>query len=269
MHSMITAQDYAAYTSEDHQVWSILYERQMNLLPALASPAFFEGIRRCGFEQHRIANFSEVNAELKKYTGFEVIAVTGLVPDKGFFEHLALRHFPAAIWIRTMEELDYIEAPDMFHDIYGHVPLLSNEAFADFLEGLARIAVKYVYDPTLTEMLARIYWFTVEFGLIQEPLGLRIYGAGILSSVAESPYSLGPVPERRPFDPQTIMATSFHKDRFQDLYYVINSYEQLFESLPEIERCLASVEQILKEKPRATLSPNDELAAIFGVPVRA
>lgn len=232
---------YECYTADDFRVWQALFERQQLLLPGKAGEVFLQSVRMVGFKATEIPHFEAVNEILRARTGFELYAVPGIVADAEFFELLMERKFPATTWLRKPEQLDYIQEPDMFHDVFGHVPLLAVPAFADFLEGLATIAHPHAHNPLIVELIARIYWFTVEFGLLQEDEGLRIYGAGILSSVGETAYCLGSVPQRVPFDVQRIMATAFHKDRFQDTYFVVNSLEQLFGSLGEISRVVNAV----------------------------
>lgn len=232
-------QQYDEYTEEDFLVWKTLYDRQMELLPGLASPAFFEGTRAIEFESGRIPKFSEVNELLGNITGWNLVVVPGLIDNKPFFELLEAKKFPATTWFRKFEQLDYLQEPDMFHDVYGHVPLLSNHDFCGFLTGLSKIALRHIENPDVVELVSRIYWYTVEFGLIQEDEGLRIYGAGILSSPGESVYSLeSDVPERVPYDPLEIAKTPYIKDRYQEKYFVINSYRDLYESVDDIEKAI-------------------------------
>ena len=236
MESMI--QEYDKYTEEDFKVWKILYDRQIVNLPDAASTAYLDGLRAVNFTADKIPDFNETNAVLHHLTGWELAVVPGLIDDDIFFKLMANQEFPASTWLRKMEELDYLEEPDMFHDVFGHVPLLSNQAFADFLQGLSKIALKHIDNRWAIELISRIYWFTVEFGLIREEKGLRIYGAGILSSAGETKYSLSDEPPHIPYDVKTILNTPYRKDVFQNRYFVINSYEQLFNSLTEIEQVL-------------------------------
>lgn len=236
MESMI--QEYDKYTEEDFKVWKILYDRQIVNLPDAASTAYLDGLRAVNFTADKIPDFNETNAVLHHLTGWELAVVPGLIDDDIFFKLMANQKFPASTWLRKMEELDYLEEPDMFHDVFGHVPLLSNQAFADFLQGLSKIALKHIDNRWAIELISRIYWFTVEFGLIREEKGLRIYGAGILSSAGETKYSLSDEPPHIPYDVKTILNTPYRKDVFQNRYFVINSYEQLFNSLTEIEQVL-------------------------------
>lgn len=237
-------QEYEKYTDEDFQVWKLLYERQMPQLPGAAVPEYIEGIHRVKFVADRIPRFDETNALLRSYTGWELVVVPGLIPDKEFFELLSNKKFPASTWLRKLSELDYLEEPDMFHDVFGHVPLLTNQHLVDYLQMLSRIALQYIKDPWAIELLSRIYWFTVEFGLIRESGKLLIYGAGILSSKGETWYSLNdPKPERHPFDVEKILNTPYRKDEFQKEYFVLESFSQLPEAIPELEALLPEMLQ--------------------------
>jgi phenylalanine-4-hydroxylase len=228
-------QEYDKYTETDFFVWKTLYERQMQILPGRADEAYMKGIERVEFSGDRIPNFDDVNKNLDKYTGWSIVVVPGLIENKPFFEYLKNKKFPSSTWLRKVEQLDYLEEPDMFHDIFGHVPLLSNKDFTGFLTGLSEIALDYIENPLAIELISRLYWYTVEFGLIETEAGLRIYGAGILSSPGESVYSLeSPTPKRLPFDVEAIMHKPYIKDRYQEQYYVIKSYKQLYESVSEV-----------------------------------
>ncbi len=232
-------QTYAAYTAEDFEVWRILFERQMEQLPGKATDEYLEGIRRINFTADRIPDFEQVNQVLSGYTGWQLHVVAGLIPNKDFFELLKNRYFPSSTWLRRKEQLDYLEEPDMFHDVFGHVPLLTNQHLCNFLADLSRIALRYIENDFAIELIARLYWYTVEFGLIREKNGLRIYGAGILSSKGETHYSLQDnKPKRLPYDVHTILRTPYIKEHFQDQYFVIDSYEQLYNSTEEIEQAL-------------------------------
>lgn len=227
-------QDYESYTAEDYKVWKLLYRRQLENFPGRAATDFLEGLKRVNFSEDRPPNFDETNAVLRAATGWSVEVVPGLIPDRDFFELLAAKKFPATTWLRKMEELDYLEEPDMFHDVFAHVPLLSNQYFTDFLQQLARIALRHIDNPFAIEMIGRIYWFTVEFGLINEAEGLRIYGAGILSSPGETVFCLEDEAVRHRYDVRQVMERHYYKHAFQDRYYVIDSYEQLFGSVGEV-----------------------------------
>jgi phenylalanine-4-hydroxylase len=233
-------QEYDKYVAEDHEVWSILYSRMMEILPRYSSQAYLEGIQDVGLAGDRIPNFDECNAKLSVKTGWNIYVVPGLIDNKPFFEHLSNREFPSSTWLRKKSQLEYLEEPDMFHDIFGHVPLLANLHFANFLSELAGIALEHIENEWAVEILSRLYWYTVEFGLIKEGNGLKVYGAGILSSSGETQYSIdSDIPVRMPYDVKKIFQTPYIKDKFQEQYFVIDSYEQLYKSLPEIKTILA------------------------------
>lgn len=232
-------QNYADYTSEDQQVWKILFERQIKNLPGAATAEYMKGIPKVAFTADAIPNFDETNQLLNELTGWSLAAVPGIVNDELFFNLMSNRRFPATTWLRKMSQLDYLEEPDMFHDVFAHVPLLSNQMFVDFLEALSKIGRPYVGNAFAIELLSRIYWFTVEFGLIRENGNLRIYGAGILSSAGETAFCLSSKPQHLPYDVEEIINTPYRKDSFQEKYFIIESYEQLYNSLAEIEEILA------------------------------
>ncbi len=232
-------QDYAAYGVADHSVWQILYRRQMKKLPNKASAAFLNGLDLVGFQETCIPDFNEVNKRLEKLTGWRLRGVPGIVDNRTFFEMLRGRFFPASTWLRSMDQLDYLEEPDMFHDVFAHVPLLANQDFSSFLEGLSHIAFRWIENPEAVELLSRIYWYTVEFGLIREKGALKIYGAGILSSNGESDYCLQADLPRHRYDVRQILKTPYIKERYQEEYFIIDSYEELEKSLPLIAEELA------------------------------
>lgn len=231
-------QIYENYTEEDFEVWKILFDRQIKQFPTHASSAYLEGLKIANFETGIIPNFEETNRILEEATGWQLAVVPGIVPDYTFFELMANRRFPATTWLRKMRELDYLEEPDMFHDVFAHVPLLTNQHFVDFLESLSKIGLNYVGNDYAIELLSRVYWFTVEFGLIQEEAGVRIYGAGILSSAGETKFSLSNEPPKHTFSIEHMLNTPYRKDKFQTEYFVTESYEQLYDSIPEIEELL-------------------------------
>jgi phenylalanine-4-hydroxylase len=238
-------QDYNHYTDEQQAVWKLLFDRQMARLPGRASQAYLDGIVATGFPNSHIPDFERnLNPRLLPITGWRVVAVPGLIGNREFFELMADRQFPATTWLRTRDQLDYLPEPDMFHDTFGHVPVLTNQHFCDFLAALSRIALRFVEHEEAIDMISRLYWYTVEFGLIQEDAtlgheGLRIYGGGILSSPGETVYSLeSDIPRRLPYDVPTLLKTPYIIDHFQQQYFIIESYEQLFHSVPEIEATL-------------------------------
>jgi phenylalanine-4-hydroxylase len=240
-------QIYENYNQEDFQVWKLLYDRQVQNLPAAASHDHLAGMDIINFVGEEIPRFDKTNAILEKTTGWRLAVVPGIVPDYTFFELMSNRRFPATTWLRKMKELDYLEEPDMFHDVFAHVPMLTNQSFVNFLEELSKIGLSYVGNDYAIELLSRIYWFTVEFGLIREGNETRIYGAGILSSAGETKFCLSDVPPHYDFDIKTIANTSYRKDVFQDRYFVIQSYEQLFNSIPEVKTVIAKMLENRKE----------------------
>lgn len=236
-------QQYANYTPEDFQVWKILFDRQQENLPGRATEEFLQGIERIHFRPDTIPDFRKTNPLLRSITGWELAVVPGIIDDDIFFQLMANRKFPASTWLRKMSELDYLEEPDMFHDVFAHVPLLTNQAFVDFLQELSKIGLDYVDNKWAIELLSRIYWYTIEFGLIREEGQLRIYGAGILSSAGETLYSLSDQPRRLEYDVEQILNSPYRKDIFQERYFIIDSYEQLYASLPEIKQLMAIYSQ--------------------------
>ena len=222
------AQDWAAYTEQDHDTYRRLYERQSAQLPGLASQAFIDALPRLGAKE-RIPRFDDINEQLHKATRWELVAVPGLIPEEPFFSLLAHRKFPVTDWIRKPEEFEYIVEPDVFHDLYGHVPMLFNPHIADYMQNYGEGGLKAARLGSC-EMLSRLYWYTIEFGLIREAGNLRAYGAGILSSAGELSYSVQiPEPQRRPLDLLRTMRTRYKIDSYQQTYFVIDSFEQLFE----------------------------------------
>ncbi|UCU99812.1 phenylalanine 4-monooxygenase [Acidovorax radicis] len=221
-------QDYASYTAADHDTYRRLYERQRALLPGLASQAFIDALPSLGASD-RIPRFEEVNERLYKATGWELVGVPGLIPEVPFFTLLANRKFPVTDWIRKPEEFEYIVEPDIFHDLFGHVPLLFNPVFADYVQRYGQGGLK-AQGLGSCEMLSRLYWYTIEFGLIREAGQLRAYGAGILSSSGELAYSVqSPEPQRIALQLERTMRTRYKIDTYQQTYFVIDSFEQLFE----------------------------------------
>ena len=222
------AQNHAAYTAADHNTYRRLYERQSALLPGLASEAFIAALPSLGIKDH-IPRFEEINERLRPATGWEIVGVPGLIPEVPFFTLLAHRKFPVTDWIRTPAEFDYIVEPDIFHDLFGHVPLLFNPVFADYVQRYGEGGLRAA-DLGACELLSRLYWYTIEFGLIQEAGGLRAYGAGILSSAGELDYAVrSPLPQRRPLQLERTMRTRYSIDSYQGTYFVIDSFQQLFD----------------------------------------
>lgn len=222
-------QNWESYSDEDHAVWRELFDRQAALLPGRVVPEFMRGLEFLSVAADGIPDFKRLNELLGKATGWSIVAVPGLVPDEVFFEHLANRRFPATRWIRDRAQLDYLEEPDLFHDVFGHVPLLANPVFADYMQAYGKGGLRASGKGAL-QYLARLYWYSVEFGLIQTPEGLRIYGAGIVSSKTESIFALeSDSPNRIHFDLERVMSTRYRIDDFQEVYFVIESFQQLFD----------------------------------------
>ena len=220
-------QGWAAYTPAQHAVWKTLFERQTQLLPGLACQDYVEGMRKLPMSADRIPNFEELSETLMKATGWQVVAVPGLVPDDVFFDHLANRRFPSGNFIRGAHELDYLEEPDVFHDVFGHVPMLMHPVMADFIQAYGQGGLRAQKLGKLTE-LARVYWYTVEFGLVKELDGLRIYGAGIASSFSESRFSVqSESPNRIAFELERVMRTNYRIDDFQEVYFVLDKLDDL------------------------------------------
>ena len=220
-------QDWGRYDAADHVMWDRLFERQAHMLEGRVVPEFLAGLDILRMDRPGIPDFRALNERLMPATGWQVVAVPGLVPDRLFFDHLANRRFPAGRFIRTPSQEDYLEEPDIFHDVFGHVPLLANSVFADYMQAYGRGGLR-ADGLGAIEKLARLYWYTVEFGLIDTPQGLRLYGAGIVSSNAESHFALeDPSPNRIGFDLKRIMRTRYRIVDFQQSYFVIDSFEQL------------------------------------------
>lgn len=226
-------QNWSAYTAAEHAVWKTLFERQSALLPGRACDAFVDGMRHLPMGADQIPDFRQLSEVLVQHTGWQVVAVPGLVPDDVFFAHLANRRFPAGQFIRKPHQLDYLEEPDVFHDVFGHVPMLMNPAIADFIQAYGAGGLRAQALGMLPE-LARVYWYTVEFGLVQQADGLRIYGAGIASSHTESLFALeNPSPNHLRFDLERVMRTDYNIDDFQETYFTIPSLDALL----DLARC--------------------------------
>lgn len=226
-HDWTTAQGWENYSSTEHAMWDQLFERQAKMLVGRVAPEFLDGLDILRLSTPGIPNFDELNERLIKATGWQVVAVPGLVPDDVFFDHLANRRFPSGNFIRTPEQLDYLQEPDIFHDVFGHVPLLANPVFADYMEAYGIGGQRSLQFGGMGN-LARLYWYTVEFGLIDTSDGLRIYGAGIVSSYGESIFALDDAsPNRIGLDLNRVMRTDYRIDDFQQSYFVIDSFEDL------------------------------------------
>ena len=253
-------QRWADYTVEDHAVWRTLFERQTALLPGRACPEFVAGMRALPMSANSIPDFDALNETLLPCTGWRVVAVPGLVPDEVFFEHLANRRFPAGRFIRRADQLDYLQEPDVFHDVFGHVPMLMHPVMADFIQAYGVGGLKAQRLGALP-LLARVYWYTVEFGLVRHGAdGLRLFGAGIASSRTESVFCLDDAsPHRIGFDLQRVMRTAYRIDDFQESYFVLDNLDELLHLADvDFEPLYAQVGQQAALSPD-TLLPSDRL----------
>lgn len=226
-------QRYAAYDADAHDVWRILYERRMSSLHETGSAVFLRGIDQIGLEHDRVPDLAEVNRRLAFATGWTAVGVGGFIPAAQFFRCLRERRFPTTLAVRPREQLDYLPEPDIFHDVFGHVPLHANPVFADFLQQFGALAAGAESEDETTAM-ARLFWFTVEFGLVREAGRVKIYGSGLISSHDDAANALGPGCERRPFSLDAVLAQPFEIDHLQNVLFVIDSYEQLFAAVSEL-----------------------------------
>ena len=220
-------QRWDAYTAAEHGVWDTLFARQTAMLQDRAAPAFLRGLDVLKLSRSGIPDFAELSTRLQALTGWQVVAVPGLVPDEVFFGHLAERRFVAGRFIRSADSLDYLQEPDVFHDVFGHVPLLADPVFADYMQAYGRGGLRAAGVGAIAR-LARLYWYTVEFGLVRDGDALKLYGAGIVSSRGESRFALDdPSPNRLGFDLRRLMRTPYRIDDFQQVYFVIDSFADL------------------------------------------
>jgi len=251
-------QDWSHYSPQEHAVWDQLFARQASLLRGRASNTYLRGLDVLKLSKPGIPDFEELSERLMKLTGWQVVAVPGLVPDSVFFEHMANRRFVAGNFIRRPDQLDYLQEPDVFHDVFGHVPMLADPVFADYLVAYGQGGQRALELGALKH-LARLYWYTVEFGLIAEPEGLRIYGSGIVSSFAESRFALDdPSPNRIAFDLKRVMRTEYRIDDFQQNYFVIPSFDELLRVTVETD--FAPLYQEIMAEPDiavAAIAPDD------------
>jgi phenylalanine-4-hydroxylase len=242
-------QQYATYTDEDHDVWRTLYARRIGALQETASQVFLDGLGRIGLDERRVPDLADVNQRLKRYTGWAAVGVTGFVPAAQFFGSLAGRRFPTTLGVRPRAQLDYLPEPDIFHDVFGHVPLHADPVFADFLQRFGALAAAARTEEEVTQM-ARLFWFTVEFGLVQERGQVRIYGSGLISSHGDAANALGPKCDRRPFEIDAVIGQAFEIDHLQDVLFVVDSFDQLFEAVEILAARRAG-------RPRPSVPPSD------------
>jgi phenylalanine-4-hydroxylase len=226
-------QRYAQYDAEAHDVWRVLYERRMSTLGHTGSSVFLEGMERIGLAHDRVPDLTEVNRRLAERTGWAAVGVGGFIPAALFFRCLMRRRFPTTLAVRPRAQLDYLPEPDIFHDVFGHVPLHADPVFADFLQQFGALATEAEGESD-TMAMARLFWFTVEFGLVRERGGVRIYGSGLISSHGDAANALGAGCERRPFSLDAVLSQPFEIDRLQDVLFVIESFEQLFAAVSEL-----------------------------------
>jgi phenylalanine-4-hydroxylase len=254
-------QNWHAYTEEEHAIWRLLFERQQRLLVGRACREYLEGLSGLGVAADGIPDFRRLSDILDRATGWRIVAVPGLVPDDVFFAHLAHRRFPSTCFIRRRGQLDYLQEPDVFHDVCGHVPLLMNPVFADYMQAYGEGGLKALGLGHL-QRLARLYWYTVEFGLIATEEGLRIYGSGILSSAGESVFCLSdPRPRRLRFDLRRIMQTRYRIDDFQQLYFVIDDFQELFDAThPDFAPIYREIATLPDLEPSTRINQDREFA---------
>jgi phenylalanine-4-hydroxylase len=252
-------QGWENYTADEHAVWKTLFERQTKLLPGRACDEFVQGMQALPIDADHIPDFRRLNDVLIKQTGWQIVAVPGLVPDEVFFDHLAHRRFPAGQFIRTRSQLDYLEEPDVFHDVFGHVPMLMNPVIADYIQAYGEGGLRAQKLGVLPN-LARVYWYTVEFGLVTQPEGLRIYGSGIVSSYTETVFALDDAsPNRIRFDLERVMRTNYRIDDFQETYFVLHNLDELLELASiDFAPLYARVKQLPAFEPGEIL-PGDEV----------
>jgi phenylalanine-4-hydroxylase len=253
-------QEFERYSEAEHRTWVTLYERQAKVLPGRACDAFFRGLEALDLHGQGIPDFEELSEKLSALTGWRIVAVPGLVPDAVFFDHLANRRFPAGNFIRSAKELDYLQEPDVFHDVFGHVPMLTDPVFADYMQWYGKTGLLAQSSGRL-QNLARLYWYTVEFGLLETPKGLRIYGAGIVSSRTESIFALeSPSPSRLGFDLERVMRTLYRIDDFQQVYFVIPSLQYLLDTTTgaDFGSLIAKISR-KPDIPIAAIEPGDKI----------
>ena len=229
-----TVQIYENYTREDYKVWEILFNKRLENLQGIVAEEFLVALDDLNFKAEKIPNFVEINNILKNRTGWSIKTVPNISPPEEFFSFLSMKKFTATCWLRSIDQIDYLEEPDMFHDVFAHVPLLSNKDYTNFFKEMGEIAMSVIEDPKKLEKLQRIYWFTIEFGLIKKNNRFKIYGAGIISSDEESKNALSKKSKKCEFDVKKVMNHSFRIDIVQDTYYFINSFDQLTSSIAEI-----------------------------------
>tara|TARA_B110000008_G_scaffold137357_1_gene139328 strand:- start:604 stop:1335 length:732 start_codon:yes stop_codon:yes gene_type:complete len=233
-------QIYSNYSAEDFKVWELLYLKQLNLLKGVVSQAFLKGLDLLDFNSSKIPDFNDVNKKLKKLTSWQIKTVSNIAEPVYFFSCLSKKQFTSTCWLRNIKEIDYLEEPDMFHDVFGHIPLLSNHVYSDFFQKLGKLSLEFLDDDFKIKQLQRLYWFTIEFGLIKNQDTFDIYGAGIISSEKEikNVYSENSI--KKPFNLSEILKQDFIIDKVQKIYFFIDSFDQLLNSVDQIRNLINS-----------------------------
>lgn len=232
-------QKWDEYKAEDHEVWQLLYNRRMKTLDHTASRLFLDGAQTIGLSQDEVPDISDVNFRLASRTGWRAVGVGGFIPATQFFRCLAVRRFPTTLKVRPKAQLDYLPAPDIFHDVFGHVPLHADPVFADFLQRFGELG-DLCSSEAETQALARLFWFTVEFGLIRESGATRVYGSGLISSHQDAANALSEKCARRPFTLDDVITTSFRTDQIQPVLFEIESFNDLFVAVEELSKRVGS-----------------------------
>lgn len=237
-------QEYNKYTQEDHEVWKKLYDRQIAFLPGKVTQLYMNAIEHMSpaLCADRIPKFSDLNNILEKATGWNMYVVPGLIPVNDFFELMNQKKFVSSTWLRSIQQLDYLEEPDMFHDVFGHVPLLMNQTFSDYIQRYTDLAMKHLDNRNVLAGMERVYWFTIEFGLMHEQnRNNMIYGAGIISSYGETKHVFEDQLDIRPFDIKEIFQTPFKTDDIQNFYFSVPDFKTLYHSIEELEDYIQAI----------------------------
>lgn len=243
-------QNWSAYSAQDHKTWETLFNRQIATLKGHVCSEYFAGLKTLGLVAETVPDFEKMNRNLRAATGWEVIAVPGLIASRPFFTMLANKQFPAGTFIRTPEQLDYLEEPDIFHDVFGHVPLLTHPAYAAYMQEYGRAGLTAM-DHKGVKFLARLNWYTIEFGLIKDKGDIKAYGAGIMSSYGEAKYVMqDPSPNFLQFELERVLRTGYYIDDFQASYFTIDSFDALFKEC--IERPFVPLYEVCRNKPALT-----------------
>ena len=232
-------QIYKNYSEEDFNVWKILFNRQIDNLKEIVAQEFLDSLKKMQFNPHKIPDFIQVNRILKNSTGWKIKTVPNIAEAKDFFSCLSKKQFTTTCWLRSMSEIDYLEEPDMFHDVFAHIPLLINKNYSDFFHKIGQIGLSVINDEERLKKLQRLYWFTIEFGLLKSGSKHKIYGAGIISSKGESENAMAKSSTKEDYNVKKIMNHDFRTDVIQDTYYVIESFDQLIKSISDIKKELA------------------------------